>query len=212
MVNQIQERELGPIIILDSNSTFPRMLDFLSNYEAAGGMVLRFNANVGPRYIFQRNMLAELPEKFVLTDPDLKLSKNFQREHLQDFLMLTESTNLGKIGLSLSIKEFEDFDTEKTYQGLSIYEWEKQFWQVPIDIGQNFSAFRAPIDTTFAFYNQKFFNPDKFFEAIRVDKIRNEDVSARHLPWYSHTFIPNEEIQYYNETTKGFGITSWGMG
>jgi hypothetical protein len=211
IIHQINHKNLGPIIVLDSNSTFPDMVCFLSNYELEGGLVLRFPTNVGPHFVFMSELLDVLPEKFILTDPDIQLSNDFNQEHLFDFESITESLKIGKVGCSLSLKDHMHFNQDKTFSGKSIFDWEKQFWKDQIIVGENILAFRAAIDTTFAFYNKKYFNPQEHSNAIRIDRIRNKDVSSRHLPWYTNTLVPVEEIAYYNQLTLGRGITSWGI-
>ena len=211
MINQIERKGLGSIIILDSNSTYPEMISSLLGYEKRGIGVLRFRTNVGPRFLLQSALLELLPQKFILTDPDLELSVDLGKEHLCDFDMISQSQRIGKVGCSLSLKDSSNFNPGKTYLGESIEEWESKFWKDKVDVGENILAFAANLDTTFSFYNQKYFSPAVFLNAIRVDSIRNKDISARHLPWYLESIVPTEEIEFYMEAAKDAGITSWGI-
>lgn len=212
MVDQIRAKDLGPIIILDSHSTNPEMLSVLKDYESQGIGVLRFTENVGPRFLLKSSLIKVMPNNFILTDPDLKLSTDFSKEHLNYFVQLSEMQRIGKVGCTLSIKDSQLFRPDIFFRGMSIYDWENQFWQNQLECNDDVIAYTAIIDTTFAMYNKKYFKKRFLYSAIRVDKIRGKDVSARHLPWYIKTDVPADEIKNYTLLSQPDGIPTWGIG
>ena len=210
IVNQITSKNLGPIIILDSNSTYPNMIRDLDEYEKKGIGVLRFPKNVGPRFILQTSMIRTLPRKFILTDPDLELSQDLQINHIFDFEKISKVKKIGKVGLCLDLRDSNSFKSFKNVHGKSIYEWESQFWSEKTDI-EGCESYFANIDTTFAFYDKKYFKSKNFYDAIRVNSINGKIVSARHLPWYENTLVPNEEISFYSKAASAEKISLWGI-
>jgi hypothetical protein len=210
IINQITAKNLGPIIILDSNSTYPEMIHDLHEYEKRGIGVLRFPENVGPRFILQTAMIRTLPRKFFLTDPDLELNPDFVENHLLDLEKISKIKKIGKVGLCLDLRDSNEFKSVQNVHGKSIYEWEIQFWNQKTDIEWSESYF-ANIDTTFAFYDKKYFRTKHFYKAVRVNSINGKAVSARHLPWYKQTLVPNEEIDFYNKVTSTEKISWWGI-
>ena len=212
MVDQVLSKKLGPIIILDSNSTYPPMLSLLLQYEKQGLGILRFRSNVGPRYIFESGLWRVLPRIFVFTDPDLRLSKEFSKEHLKVFVELSQTFKIGKVGCTLSLKDSKKFNQDIYYLGKSITDWESQFWKDKLTFDDSTVGYRAIIDTTFSLYNKRFLSREKFFKAIRIDYVRGTDVSAHHLPWYLDSVVPKPERDAYMELTKTSGFTSWGIG
>jgi hypothetical protein len=211
MVEQVSAKQLGPIIILDSHSTYPPMVSLLLEYEEQGIGILRFRSNVGPRYIFESGLWRILPKIFVFTDPDLRLSKEFSREHLNTFAEISQSFNIGKVGCTLSLRDSEKFNQDIYYLGKSITDWESQFWKDKLTFEDSIVGFRAIIDTTFALYNKRFLSRENFFNAVRIDQVRGADVSAEHLPWYLDSVVPKRERDAYMELGKTSGFTSWGI-
>jgi hypothetical protein len=76
-------------------------------------------------------------------------------------------------------------------KGLTIYDWENQFWEKKIQKETEFDLYIAPIDTTFSLFNKKYKN--NF--CIRV----GGDMTCKHLPYYRYNKIMNEdeEMEYY---------------
>lgn len=210
IVNQIISKDLGPIIILDSNSTYPEMISDLNEYEKTGIGILRFPENVGPRFILQTSMIKTLPRKFILTDPDLELNQDFNLGHILDFERISKIKKIGKVGLCLDLRDAIDFKSVKNVHGKSIYDWEQQFWIEKANIDWC-ESYYANLDTTFAFYDKKYFRTKHFYRAIRVNSINGKIVSARHLPWYKKTLVPDREIEFYNKVTSSEKISWWGI-
>ena len=77
----------------------------------------------------------------------------------------------------------------------TIREYEKQFWANSLVVLPDGSpVFIAPIDTTFALYNKKFFIPqDSFDRALRLAG----NYSSLHIPWLNNDLLPSEERKFY---------------
>jgi uncharacterized protein YhaN len=54
-------------------------------------------------------------------------------------------------------------------------------------------VYEANIDTTFALYNKKYFNPQDRYRALRVAG----SFVSKHLGFYKQNSIPKEEIDFY---------------
>ena len=105
-----------------------------------------------------------MPEKFILTDPDLKFNKNVPTNFIEILSNLSDKYESSKIGLALDI-----CDDEKMYQSIdyfnnkTICEWEKQFWKNKIEDSE-YELYSASMDTTFCLINKKNINK----KSIRV--------------------------------------------
>lgn len=209
-----QFRNVLPIII-DNGSDFSKMVVLLQEIKSRGVFVLKANQNPGPRFIIENSyILRLLPKIFVLTDPDLELKPGFRDKHLKVMKDITFEYKLGKVGLALEIKEPESIRKEKFLIGnkfFSILDWESQFWLNPAEI-QGCEAYHADIDTTFAVYNKKYFRSTSIHSAIRIASIFDQDVTAKHLPWYVKSIVPYSEREYYFQKCEGQRITNFGLG
>ena len=84
-------------------------------------------------------------------------------------------------------------DGLRTYD---LIEWETRFWQQ--QIGKTLSGdpiYRAPIDTTFAVYNKRYFRRETHLAAVRF----GGRYTCRHLPWYKDNGLDAAEDRYYRE-------------
>jgi len=215
IVRQLEVRNFSNLIILDNNSTSNMTKKLLQKLEKRGYEVIYFKENFGPRYCVQsRKFFKILPNYFVLTDPDLELSVNFDQYVFDQIILLTDSLKVGKIGLALSLEDSVAFREELFQVGDSEYtilDWEKQFWsrQLP---DSRFCGYEANVDTTFAIYNKSFFNPQHFSKAIRISEFAGLSISARHLPWYKESIVPDEEVAFYNAANGKKKFSYFGMG
>jgi hypothetical protein len=215
IVQQLDHRNFSNIFILDNNSESIGTKKLLQKLEHRGHEIIYFKENFGPRFCFQNRRFFEiLPRYFVLTDPDLELSINFDQHVFNQIISLTDSLEVGKIGLALSLEDSVGFREELFQIGDSEYtilEWEKQFWtkQLP---NLRFCGYLADVDTTFAFYNKRFFNPREFWKAIRISEFEGMSISARHLPWYKKSIIPDDELAFYKTANIEKKFSFYGMG
>jgi hypothetical protein len=182
LADWVYKRGCEPIFI-DNNSSYLPLMEY---YHHCPYMVMHMNRNYGKGVvwnpdttIFQR---LGITGNYIVTDPDLDLSgipDNFL-EVLEEGLARYPAVN--KCGFSLEINDITD--QNKYFQGLTIQEWEHQFWINPLDK----DYFRASIDTTFALYNTNKFSLD----ALRT----NRPYTARHVPWYYDQFKSEDEVYY----------------
>jgi len=214
IVQQLNDRNFRNILILDNNSISIETKKLLKKLKHRGCEILYFKENYGPRYCFQNQKFYEiLPQYFVLTDPDIELSVNFDQHVFDQIISLTNSLEVGKIGLALSLGDSFAFRDELFQIGDSEYtilQWEKQFWikQYP---DHRFCGYEADVDTTFAFYNKRFFNPKQYANAIRISEFGEMNISVRHLPWYKKSIVPSDEIALYNAANSKQRFSYYGM-
>ena len=201
MVAQLVSVGLRNLLIVDNGSEFPPHLAYLKSIEGEFA-VSRQERNRGPRYVLQDAAFYDtLPQYFCLTDPDLELNPHLPSDFVQYLIDVTNRHQVGKAGFSLDISEPDKMHPERFQIGAQryrIWEWEAQFWQMPLNSPGEDPIYRAPIDTTFALYNKAFFRPENHIEAIRVAG----HYTARHLPWYIENPVPPDEAAYYRATSK----------
>jgi FkbM family methyltransferase len=138
-----------------------------------------------------------------LTDPDLKFNKNIPTNFIEILANLSDKYETSKIGFALDISDHELFFLTTNYvHNVSIYEWEKQFYEFKIwekkfyefEIADNkIELYEAGIDTTFCLINKKNILND-FSLKIRV----GGDFTAKHIPWYRDNEVYNVYDNYIN--------------
>lgn len=187
MIEQI--RKINPayfknIHILNNCSTCPETIDFLKKTDAN---VIYNHENSGPWINKTQNghIYNMLPEKYILTDPDLEFSEKMPSNFIEILSELSDKHNCYKIGLALKIDDYEDMYTSEYINGTTIYTWEQQFWKTrePNDV---YEIYNAPVDTTFCLVNK---NKDG---ELRI----SGDFIALHLPWYKKNKIYNVYENY----------------
>ena len=101
---------------------------------------------------------------------------------------IARACRVWKCGLALSLADAEQFLEGAYVSGMSIADWESQFWQHRAQVQGEAAellaragadVFRAEVDTTFAVYRRDY-PKDSFLESVRV----SGKYSVRHLPWY----------------------------
>lgn len=199
------------ISILDSNSNYPQLLRFLEDGDAGGRFKLvRFRRNIGPRKALLRVCkIVGRQSPFIFTDPDLWLPDEPSSEMIEFMFDVGERFQLPKVGLALDISEPERFDPSIKYKGYLPHEWEKQFWQTPLEP----NVYKASVDTTFFLSTA---NPKV---EMRIDeyklkqpkvpaaRISSSGFLAKHRPWYADSGQPEEEKEFYRNSASS--VTSW---
>jgi FkbM family methyltransferase len=202
MVSQLRRFGFEEIIAIDNASTFPPLLDYLSQ-STPNLSVIRLDENKGPHNLFldPKNLLS-LPDRFCITDPDLELNPSLPEDFVYELLSLTEKHRVGKAGLALNISDWSKMRHEKFRIGAAdyqIWEWEAQFWKNPVGFtSTGDEVYSAAVDTTFAVYNKQFFNPADHLKGVRV----GGKYACRHLPWYKDRIVPPEEEAFYRASQK----------
>ena len=204
MVEQLLKLDVKPseIHVVDNQSTFPPLLDYLTEIEGQGIQVHKMPRNLGPRGIFEPEAGLNLPEVFAVTDPDLQFHAAMPKTFREDMLQIAAWCGVWKCGCALNISERADFLVGDYSGGKSIADWEKQFWVDPVPgwpsilserpVNARGSIYRAGVDTTFAVYVRDRVH-GSFMDAVRV----SECFEARHLPWYAcnETILDSETAE-----------------
>ena len=202
------------IIILNNASTCEDTIEYLkklasgsSDSGSSGSVVSIINniGNFGPWIAADNNshIYNVLPNKFVLTDPDLKLNDNIPSNFIDILATLSDKYKTTKIGLALDITEHHKFyQTAEYMANLSIYDWEKRFWIDRIE-DADYVLYKADIDTTFCLINKDNVaaaaatasasaNATAANTYLQIRVAGN--FTAKHIPWY----IDNEVYNIYD--------------
>lgn len=183
------------IQILNNKSTCLNTINFLKNVDVK---VINNIDNNGPwiSSTCNKHIYDVLPNKFILTDPDLKLNENIPSNFIEILSNLSDKHGTSKIGVALNISDFEKMYKGTYTMGLNIYNWEKQFWTRKLH-DDNYELYNADIDTTFCLVN-------KANIAKKIDVRIAGNFTANHLPWYIENDIYNTYENYINSlnTTK----------
>jgi hypothetical protein len=143
-----------------------------------------------------------LPEFFCLSDPDLELSKDLPVNFIDELGIVSESHKSGKVGLALEVPKIEDVLHKDMFldgKKIGIVEYEMQFWSNYIGKNQTGDdLYKTTLDTTFALYNKKYFNPDDRYQAIRVAG----KFTTKHLGGLRESIVPLDEINFYKSTSR----------
>ena len=192
-VNQLKKYK-NPIIILDNNSKYPELLNYYKEIknELGNKIDIRIlNENYGHRvYLKLKN---ELPDIYILSDPDLELNKNMPENFAEILLNISNKYKYYKVGAALNIDDNDLFVTCEN--NINIYDTEKQYWINKIN--DEFELYYANIDTTFCLINNNYYDNNEY-SGIRVAG----NFTATHLPWYKGYITNNiseEEIDFWKK-------------
>jgi len=175
------------IIILNNMSTCADTIAYLNKVDVR---VIHNVGNFGPWITptNNRHIYDLLPDKYIITDPDLKLNPNIPSNFIEILTSLSDKYKTSKIGFALDITDHDMFYPTTEYMAnLSIRDWELRFWQNKIGDEGEYEIYKADIDTTFCLMNKT--NIESYLQ-IRVAG----DFTAKHIPWY----IENEVYNVYD--------------
>ena len=163
----------------------------------------RLKENRGPHYILREiDFYEKLPEYFCLSDPDIEINQDLPSNFMETLLEISHKYQIGKVGFSLEIpKENELRESHVSMDGKlwSTVDWEQQFWKDEVgktDFGDK--IYKATLDTTFALYNKKYFDPEDRYRSLRIAG----RFTAKHLGSYKDQLVPKEEQDFYSELTR----------
>lgn len=182
------------IIIMDNNSDDVECCNFLDNTELS---VIRNKDNLGPWVEKYPEVYDSLPDKYIITDPDLQFNKNLPTNFIDIMSNLSDKYKCEKIGLALDISDHDKMYGNVYYCGHTIYEWEKQAWKTKID-DPDYELYAVETDTTFCLINKQYANKYN----IRIAG----NFTAKHLPWYNNNHVYNvyERYKMISEDTSIF--------
>lgn len=206
MVNQLNERNILPIVI-DNASSDLSTIDTLSTFKKSQAIVLFSDKNLSHLVGFLDPIYKLLPETFAYTDPDLQLNSNLPENFLTQMAEICKKYEVYKSGMALEINidaKIRDirsntsrkypFEFNKTH---TVMDWESQYWKMPLK-HENLEIYAANVDTTFAVYQKSFFNGE-FAKAVRIAG----NYSAIHLPWFDSLDITSiQDRAIYANTAK----------
>ena len=201
-INQLERLNLSMITVVDNASTYPPMVKLLheisSKYE-----LIRLNENRGPHLLIRDlNYYEKLPNYFILSDPDIEISRNIPEDFVKTLIEVSEEFKIGKVGLALAIPNDEELLEKFIYmdgEKRSLIEWEEQFWENEVGkTSHGDSIFLTTLDTTFALYNKKYFNLEDRYKSLRI----GGRYTSKHLGSYAKTIVPQEENEYYLSNTR----------
>ena len=201
-INQLERLNLSMITVVDNASTYPPMVKLLheisSKYE-----LIRLNENRGPHLLIRDlNYYEKLPNYFILSDPDIEISRNIPEDFVKTLIDVSEEFKIGKVGLALAIPNEEELLEKFIYldgEKRSLIEWEEQFWENEVGkTSHGDSIFLTTLDTTFALYNKKYFNLEDRYKSLRI----GGRYTSKHLGSYAKTIVPQEENEYYLSNTR----------
>ena len=193
-INNINPDYTPYITIMDNNSYDEETINFLKNTSTK---VIFNKTNDGPwiRESTNKHVYDILPDKFILTDPDLELNENIPKNFIEQMLELSEKYDCNKIGFALKIDDYDKMFQYPNYTcKQNIRDWESQFWRKKIN-NPNYELYYADIDTTFCLYNKKYNNNQCEYN-IRIAG----NFTAIHLPWYRENKIYTPHENYIMST------------
>jgi hypothetical protein len=183
------------IHILDNNSTYPPMVEYLKSIDSLV-CVHRFHINHG-HYVVTRISSFTDSNMYIITDPDLTLNPNLPKDFISQLVTISNIYKTYKTGFALDISN--NIRTDITFCNQTPMQWESQFWhnKIPND---SYELYASDIDTTFCLINTK------YSKGIHIRIAGN--FTCIHRPWLIdwRSEIPEEELKYYLENNKS---SSW---
>jgi len=177
------------IIVMNNSSDDKETMEYLNSLDVR----IKTLTNKGPWVtpVDNPDFYNELPDKFIISDPDLEFHPNLPKDFVSHMAELSDKYKTSKIGFSINIA-----DSEKMYPGeymRSVIEWESKFWQNRIS-DDNYELYSADIDTTFSLINKKYW----LNSSIRIAG----NFTCRHLPFYINNGVMSvkEEYDYYSRS------------
>lgn len=192
-IKEINSDYYSNIIIMDNCSTELDTINYLQNIDV---QVIFKKTNDYPQIDTNRNedIYERLPNKFVVTDPDLQFNPKLPSNFIEVLSNLSDKYRCRKIGFALDISDPDKMFKSAYYRNKTIVDWESQFWVSKIS-DPEYELYKASIDTTFCLMNKNF-----MCREIRVAG----NFLAKHIPWYIDNDIYNMYELYqsvYNTDT-----------
>jgi hypothetical protein len=203
-INQLKKYP-NRIILLDNFSTFKPLKEYYREIKKELGNkidIRLLNDNYG--HTVYLKLSNTLPTMYFLSDPDLELNKNLPNNFTEILYSISMHFNAYKVGFALDISDHDKFYQNNDYEiNLSIYDWEKQFWQKKIidEKYKDYELYDANVDTTFCLVNINRFKKQR----IRIAG----DFTAKHLPWYKDYIKNNfseDELEHWKKNNKSSSI------
>lgn len=197
LINWLLKAGYRNLIILDNNSTYPKLLEYYSKLEEDERVkVVLLKKNLGYKAIWLSNILEDMKisTPYVYTDPDVLPIDECPKDFMKRLIEVLDSNHeIRKVGLSLLWEDITIDDKEKHRRR------EFDFFKRG-NIGDNVSY--ANVDTTFALYS------NLRIYSLRFSLRTYGDFRLRHLPWYfNYKKLPEDE-KYYLEHADRNSVTT----
>ena len=181
------------LIILDNNSTYPKLLTYYSELEKDSRVkIILLGKNLGYKALWKSGILEKLKisTPYVYTDPDVVPDKNCPKNLVEKlFEILNSHHEIRKVAPMMVWEDITFFGKER--QQLSEITSSQHGY-----IGNNLCYANA--DTTFALHSNTR-NYTLRFAALRT----LGDMRMRHLPWYfDYDNLPEDEKYYMDHADK----------
>lgn len=206
------------IIVLNNNSEDIKTLEYLSENKF-DIKIINNEKNDGPWINKGTNshIYNILPDKYIITDPDLQFNKDLPKNFIEILDELSEYYECNKIGFAISIENKEKmYPYENFFNNRSIYDFEHEsFWNKRIE-HPLYELYQADIDTTFSLHNKKFFKEYIFFTGDDgVEMYTDSNIFIRiagifeckHLPYYIDDPVLNVYDKYMYTKTSLYSVT-----
>ena len=197
LINWLLKAGYRNLIILDNNSTYPKLLEYYSKLEKDERVkIVLLKKNLGYKAIWLSNILEDMKisTPYVYTDPDVLPIDECPKDFMKRLIEVLDSNHeIRKVGLSLLWEDITIDDKEKHRRR------EFDFFKRG-NIGDNVSY--ANVDTTFALYS------NLRIYSLRFSLRTYGDFRLRHLPWYfNYKKLPEDE-KYYLEHADRNSVTT----
>lgn len=196
-IENINKDYANNILVLNANSDCLDTVNYLNKLPTHS--VYHSTVNNGPFIDRYLELYNKLPNKFILSDPDLEYNKNLPYNFIDILEELSDKYNTFKIGFSLDISDYDKMFNYTYCKGLTINDWEMQFWEYKIE-DNNYELYNAEIDTTFCLINKQ----NKYsYRCLRIAG----NFTCKHIPWYIKNNIYNTYSNYMLYNNKPISTT-----
>ena len=167
------------------------------NYENNGPWVARY---------YNPHIYNILPDKYILTDPDLQFNKDLPSNFLDILVNISEKYQAVKVGFAIDESDYEQF-TFLREEYIKNKDTPSPFFTnvIPDD---NYILYNCITDTTFVLINKKYVDTTSEHHEIRI----GGNFTCKHLPWYDHEeygIVTDQDIiDMYSLNKNAF--SSWG--
>lgn len=195
LVQWLEDEGMTNIYLLDNDSTYPPLLDYLNTSPRR---VLRLDNSAGHLAPWLPEIQTEIVRgrPFIVTDCDVVPDSGAHGAVRFFAQQLNKHLNILKIGFGLQIDDLPQRYDKRD----QVIAWESKYWEREDAPG----LFRADLDTTFALYRAN--TPYCLRPALRT----GGRYVARHTPWYAHSTNPTAEDLFYNARARA-DVTNWGV-
>lgn len=194
--------DFAPVYVVDSASTYPKLLDFYKNMPFNNVTVIEHEYNKGALLLreFVHGYIHENYDYYVLSNPDICPHPAIPENFMEILRCCIDEYKYDHAGFILKTDDIPDFYNKKE----EVLAWEKQWFKKPTKITYNnktYKAFEAPIDLTFAMYKtanggwMRHDDKKKWANSIRI-------FEAFHYGWYVPHTTSIPENRYYFRTAR----------